>query len=110
MKGPLDLLTRLCNIADAMVETRAVQMSDAAIRQIRDDVQYARLQPCEEKSPIDYEASCLIECIAELAYARSDRDAAREDRAKMYINTLRGFMRADLDRATRAAAATEFRR
>lgn len=105
MKSALDLVTRLCDIADALSENRTTQISDEAIRTLRDEVNKARTQLSETDFDVDYEASCLIECIAELSYARSDADRPREDRAVMYINTFRRFLRIDRDIAARRQAA-----
>lgn len=101
LKRPdLYLLDRLCSIADQLVETRAVQIGDTAIRTLRDEVQMLRYSPREENL-VGYEALCLIECIAALAFARSDKDAAGESKAVMYINCFRNFVRRDLEAAKR---------
>ncbi len=101
MKGDRDLITRLANIADALSADRRTQISDAAIRQLREEVETARLSLRETEFPIDYQHVCLIECIAELAYARTDKSDAREQRALMYINSLRTLIRMDLNRTER---------
>ncbi len=106
MKTAIDLVTTLCNIADAMVESRTVQIGDAALRTLRDEVRCSRMQLSESDFAIDYEASCLIDCISELAYARTDHDRQREERALMYVNTLRTFLRIDVNNAVRKRAAT----
>lgn len=107
MKSPQELLSTLVKIADAMVEPRAVQISDEAIRTLKDEIRHASSQMSDGDYQIDYEARCLIECIAELAYARTDLDRKREERAMMYINSFRCFVRMDLEAtARRIAAAT----
>jgi hypothetical protein len=106
MRG-LDLLRRLYKIADAMVESRTVQISDASIRELREEIDSERGRLTDDKNLIGYECTCLIECIAELAYARTDQDKPREDRATMYINCFRVFLRGNHDIAARAAAALQ---
>jgi hypothetical protein len=111
MRPDLELLGRLYRIADAMVESRTTQISDQSIRILREEIAAQRRRISEEENLIGYEAVCLIECIAELAYARSDQHKPREDRAVMYINTLRVFLRGNHDIARRAIeSATEARR
>jgi hypothetical protein len=103
MKTAIELATRLCNIADAMTENRTTQIGDHAIRTLRDEVRCSRMQLSQDDFAIDYEASCLIDCIAELAYARTDGDKRREERALMYVNCFRAFLRMDVNRAERHA-------
>lgn len=103
MNSAIDLATRLVNIADMMVENRATQISDEALRTLKDEVRKGRTQNSEAEFAIDYEASCLVNCIAELAWARSEGDRRREERALMYINSFRTFVRMDVDRAVRQA-------
>lgn len=105
MRTALDLANRLCQVADAMVDNRDVQMADDAIRGLRDEVRHHRSHLSENEFSIDYEAACLIDCIAELAYARSDKDRRREERALMYVNTFRTFLRIDAEKAARKAVA-----
>jgi hypothetical protein len=96
------LARKLLTIADQLVADRMVQISDEAIRAIKAEIKVERLRIGEDDRLIDYEASCLIETITELAYARSEQDKKRESRAVMYINTLTCFMRSDLAAAERA--------
>lgn len=105
MTDALDLMMRLANIADALVESRATQIGDAAIRILKEEVETARRQISEAEYLVSYEATCLIECIAELAYARTDRDQRREERAMMYLNSFRTFVRIDVERLRRKAMA-----
>jgi len=102
MRADLDLIERLLKIAETMVESRAVQISDAALRQLKEEVRQQRMNFSDEPCLAGYEASFLVECIAELAFARSDRSPQREQRATMYINCVRPFMQGDL-LATRRA-------
>jgi hypothetical protein len=99
---PQELLQRLLKIGESMVHDRRLQIGDAAIRTLRDQVTYARLRPCEDKALIDYQAANLVECIAAIAYARSERDIDSEDRAICYTNSLLGFMHGDLVRFEKA--------
>lgn len=105
MNAALDLVTRLVKIAETMSEHRTVQISDASLRQLRDEVQKARMQISENEFEVDYQSTCLIECISELAYARTDGDRSREDRALLYVEMLRKFLRIDRDIAERKTAA-----
>ena len=104
MKTAIQLVTTLCNIADSMVESRTVQIGDEALRTLRDEVRCSRMQLSESDFDVGYEASCLIDCISELAYARTDQDRHREERALMYLNTLRTFLRIDVNDAARKKA------
>lgn len=101
MIAAMELVTRLVGIADTMVDGRDTQISDIAIRTLRDEVLRGSRQLSESEFTVDYQSICLIECIAELAYARSENDTARQERATMYINTLRTFLRIDCERASR---------
>jgi len=103
MKTALELASRLCDIADAMTQNRTTQISDHTLRTLRDEVNHGRSHCGESEFVIDYQASCMIDCIAELAYARTDGDQRREERALMYSNSFRTFLRMDVDRATRQA-------
>jgi hypothetical protein len=105
-RSDFELVERLCNIADTITPTRTVQISDETLRRLREQVHSERFNLRNEDNLVGYEASCLIDCIAELAYARSDRDRGREERAIMYLNSFRSFMRGDLDKAMRAAGVT----
>lgn len=97
----LEFMARLVSIAESLAHDRRSQITDDVIRKLSSDIASARRSIVETEDLIGYEATCLIECIAELAYARSDRDANRESRAIMYINTLLNFIRSDMQRAER---------
>jgi hypothetical protein len=105
MNANLELVTRLVKIADALTQNRSTQISDQSLRQLRDEVQKARMQICESEFQVDYQSTCLVECLSELAYARSDRDQSREQRALMYLDTLRQYLRIDRDLAERRLAS-----
>lgn len=95
----IDLLRRLLSIGDVLVNDRRVQISDSAIRQLRADVSECRLHG----EIVGYEATCLIECIAEIAFARSDKDSRRESRAICYVNSFSTFIRGDVASLEKAA-------
>ncbi|KQW22122.1 hypothetical protein ASC80_01625 [Afipia sp. Root123D2] len=99
---PLDLAKRLVLIGEGLAENRRTQISDASIRVLREQVADMRMDIRNEQTLIGYEATCLVECIAELAFARTDQDANRESRAICYVNSLTGFMRGDVMRAEKA--------
>jgi hypothetical protein len=101
MSKPLELVTRLVDVADAMVEPRPPDISDSYLRSLKEQVHEARMRIAETDFAVDYEASCLIDCIAALAYARSARDKHGEERALMYLNSFRTFLRMDVNRAMR---------
>jgi hypothetical protein len=101
MRADLDLVERLLKIAEAIVANRTTQISDSAIRILRDQVREQRMNLREEPNIVGYEATFLVECIAEIAFARSDRREDSEQRAKMHINTVRAFMQGDLVKASR---------
>lgn len=105
MKTAIDLAIRLCTVADALTENRTTQIGDHALRTLREEVNFGRTQLTagDGDFEIGYEASCLIDCIAELAYARTERDLHREERALMYVNCFRAFLRMDAERAARQA-------
>jgi hypothetical protein len=107
MSDQLELLKRLCVIADKMVESRLMQMSDDTIRILRAEVETQRGRLLDGPNLIGYECTCVIECLAELAYSRTERHKSREDRAIMYINCFRVFLRGNHDIAARAAAQAE---
>lgn len=94
--APLDLLTRLHTIATKLVADRVLQISDNTLRSLRAEVDAARHHINPDWEIIGFEATCLAECITALAHARTDRDALKEDRAKMYINVLRNFVEMDI--------------
>lgn len=101
--APHELLRRLIAIGDSLVQDRRLQISDAAIRELRDQVALTRMRPCEDRPVIGYEAANLVECLAAIAFARSDKDTNAESRAIAYSNSLLGFMRGDLTRLERAS-------
>jgi len=103
MRTAIELVTALCNIADGMVENRTSQISNESLRTLREEVRIGRSQLSETDFSIDYEAAMLTDCIAEMAYARTDGDRRREERALMYINTLRTFLRIDVNDAAKKA-------
>lgn len=94
--APLDLLKRLVTIADKLVADRSLQISDNTLRSLRAEVDAARHHANPDWDMVDYQATCLAECITALAHARTDRDAIKEDRAKMYISTLAHFLHTDV--------------
>ncbi|KIZ39055.1 MULTISPECIES: hypothetical protein [Rhodopseudomonas] len=102
----IPLLRRLLTIADKMVDDRTIDISDATLRQLKGEIKLQRLRVDVTHGLIDYEATCLIETIAELAYARSERSERREQRAIMYINSLTCFMWSDLRAAEKRLAAS----
>lgn len=99
------LTEKLLRVADTIAADRTVQVSDAALRQWREEVRFERSRVVPQDMLIDYEATCLVECLAALAYARTEKDRDREGRALCYINSLRVFMRNDLARARKGGAA-----
>jgi hypothetical protein len=105
MNANLDLVTRLVKIADALTQSSTVQISDQNLRQLRDEVQKARMQIAESDFQVDYQSTCLIECISALAYARTDKDQSAEQRALKYVDLLRQFLRIDRDLAERKLAS-----
>jgi hypothetical protein len=105
MRSAIEIVTALCCAADAMAENRSTNISDAALRTFKEEIARASMQLSESEYPIDYEARCLVDCVAELAYARTDADQRREERALMYVNSFRTFLRIDLNRAQRLARA-----
>ena len=100
---PIELLTRLCGIAEQMTATRMMQLPRVTIEALRDEVAGARRRVAPEWDIVNYQSVCLVECLAALAYARSDEDRAAEDRARMYADDFRKFIRLDLDIAKLAA-------
>lgn len=105
MRTALEVLTALCAVADGMVDNRAANISDLSLRQLKDEVRHGSQQMSETDHLIDYEARCMVDCLAELSYARSEHDQRREERALMYINSFRTFLRMDLNRAARQAVS-----
>lgn len=106
MMTAIELVNRLVNVADTLVDDRRVQIGDLALRALKEEIKAAGMQLSESEYMVDYEARCLIDCIAELSYARTDGDKRREERALMYINSFRTFLRMDLNRAQRKAATS----
>lgn len=100
------LTEKLIAAADTIAEDRTVQISDAALRQWREEVQIERLRVAPQDILIGYEATCLVECLAALAFARTEKDKDSEGRALCYINSLRVFMHNDLVRAQRRAVTS----
>lgn len=100
-----ELMALLCHVADQVSQSRMVTLGRDTMSSLRDRVSLARNCPLDPDAVrlIDYEAANLVEAMAELSYARADKDQRREERAVMYINTLRTFMRQDLQAAKRAA-------
>lgn len=95
------LAEKLLKIGETIVPDRACTISDAALRELRVEVQVARGTIAEGFELIGYEAAFLLDAIAEIDDARRHRDAQRESRAAMYINTVRSFLSADVLRARR---------
>lgn len=108
MRTAIEIIAALCNAADKMSESRTVNISDAALRQLKDEIAHASMQISETDASyaIDYEARCLVDCLAELAYSRTDGDQHREERALVYVNCFREFLRMDLNRAARLAVTS----
>lgn len=107
LQDQLDLLRLLCSVADELSQSRATTASREFISYTRERVGAARGQLLGEDDArlIGYEAAMAVECIAELTYARADRDQRREGRVLAYLNTLRTFMRNDLVAAERRLAS-----
>ncbi|EKS26707.1 hypothetical protein [Afipia felis] len=101
--APQELLRRLILIGESLVEDRRIQLSDAAIRELREQVAITRMRPSEDAPVIGYEAANLVECLAAIAFARSDKDEKAESRVIAYSNSLLGFMRGDLTKLERAS-------
>lgn len=92
---PRELRERLLAIAENIAQDRRLDISDAALRELADQVALARFGLSDEESLLDYQAVCLVECLRAVAHARTDRDAAKESRAVCYLNSFVGFMRSD---------------
>lgn len=101
--APMELLRRLIGMGEKLTENRAVTLGSAAIRELRDQVNHHAMRPCEDERLIGAEAVCLVECMAALAYAREEKNIARETRMVTLVNALKGFMYVDLVRAEREA-------
>lgn len=99
------LLGRLVRCADLIAPDRAIVLSREVIAELRRDVAAWRARLLDPDAPrlIDYEATCLVEIMAELTYARADQDRGRESRAEMYLDRFRVMLRGDYDIAERAA-------
>lgn len=92
---PHELRERLLAIAEKVAHDRQINISDAALRTLSDQVAQARFCISDDDSRLDYQAVCLIECLRAVAHGRSDRDEAKEGRALCYLNSFVGFMRSD---------------
>lgn len=101
--APIALLRRLVDLGEQLTANRATTMSSAAIRELRDQVQLQVMKPCDDVRLIGGEAVCLVELLAELTYARADKNATRESRMIALINAHRGFLLTDLLRAEKEA-------
>lgn len=100
--APIVLLRRLVDMGEALSVSRMTTLSDAAIRELRDQVMHHVMRPCEDMRLIGTEALCLVECMAELTYARAEKNIARENRMLTLVNALKGFLYVDLLRAEKA--------
>ncbi len=98
----IDLLRRLVDMACALTESSKTKLSDEAIRILKEEIARERMRPIDGDRVIDVEATCLIECMAELTYLRAGCDKNRESRMVMFINSLAIFMRVDLANAERS--------
>lgn len=100
------LLGWLVRCADMIGPERSISLSREVISELRNEVATWRDRPLDPDEPrlIDYEATCLVEIMAELTYARADQDRARESRAEMYLDKFRVMLRGDYDIAEREAA------
>lgn len=92
---PRELRERLLAIAETVAHDRRLDISDAALRTLSDQVAQARFCVSDEESGLDYQAVCLVECLRAVAHARTDRDERKESRAICYLNSFIGFMRSD---------------
>lgn len=99
----ISLLQRLMAITADLMESRATTMGRDAITFYREQVRIERAALLDDEDPalIDYEATCLVELLVELSYARLDQDKRREDRALMYLDRFRVMMQASLGVAER---------
>lgn len=103
MRTALEIVTALCDAADLVAENRNVNVADAALRLLQREILEGRMRLSETHNLIDYQASSLIDCLAALCYARTDGNQHAEERALVYVNSLRTFLRMDLNRAARMA-------
>lgn len=103
-----ELMRLVCNMIDQVTRDRAVNLGRDAIASLRQRVTDARtvLLDDDVRRLIDYEAACAVEIMAELAYARADKNKSREDRALWYLDRFRVSMRGDLNIAERATGRT----
>lgn len=103
----LALLQRLCAVCANMMDSRTTTISRDAIDVLRDQVKFERVAILDDDDAplIDYEATCLVELLAELSYARTDHDKGREDRALMYLDRFHIMMQASRDIALRKQQA-----
>jgi hypothetical protein len=93
-----DLARRLLSIAEAMVASRATNLSTDAIRELPGIVKASRWSLIDEDIPrlIDAEAACVVELLAALTYARDDANAPREARIVELIKYFIPLMQQDL--------------
>ena len=104
-KSQIELLERLLKIADGLVENRKSNISGDSIRFLQEEVERERVRLLEGEGIVGYECMCLVECIAALAYARTDGDVNAESRAVTYINSFTVFLRTDLYRIGKVVTA-----
>ncbi|MGX9389784.1 hypothetical protein ACWX0K_10840 [Nitrobacteraceae bacterium UC4446_H13] len=99
----LELVGLLCNVTNDLMETRATVMGREAIAHYRHRIAEERAALLDDDGPalIDWEATCLVEMLAELSYARADRDKVREDRVTSYLDRFHIRMKDIRDLATR---------
>lgn len=100
---PRELRERLLKIAETVAHDRRLDIGDAALRTLSDQVAQARFCVSDDDSQLDYQAVCLVECLRAIVHARTDRDEAKEGRALCYLNSFVGFMRSDANPARRAS-------
>lgn len=99
----LALVGLLCNVTNALIESRATTMGREAIAHFRERVRDERAALLDDDEPalIDWEATCLVEMLAELSYARADQDKDRERRVLGFLDAFRIRMQDIRDIATR---------
>lgn len=103
----LALVQILCTTTKQLIESRTVTMSSEAIAVYRQRVADERAALLDDDDPalIDWEATCLVEMLAELSYARADRDQNRERRVLSFLDAFRVRMIDIRDIATRKMVA-----
>lgn len=99
------LLRTLIGIAEDVTLNRAVTLGTASISELREEIAAARMKPIDFPRVIDIEAMCLLEYLAELSYARSDKNAEREKRMGLFATSLMTFLQIDLANAEKAVPA-----